>query len=180
MDKRTLKIAAAGLFAALALALNLPLMGIPNIELISVCLFASGLFIGLWGGLTVPLVAGSIFLTFNPNGPPTLITVALAMLIGFVLFGLTGAVFRKMILKNKNRVMGITFCAAIGVVITFIYDVLTNAAFGISVGPFWPTLWGGLAFSLIHMVSNGLIFGFAEPVMVKLWSIAGYRLSDQF
>jgi len=176
LNYRIRRIAAAGLFAALALVINFPLLGIPNVELFSLCLFVAGVFLGYWGGFVVPLVAGSIFVIFNPNGPPSLITVAVAQIIGMILFGLTGAVLSKSLLKNKNRMIGITFCAAVGVVLTFIYDLLTNAAFGLTIGPFWPTVVSGIAFSLMHMVSNGLIFGFFEPLMVKLWYAAGPRL----
>lgn len=180
MDFRTRRIAAAGLFAALALAINFPLLGIPNVELFSFCMFISGVFLGAWGGFIVPLVAGSIFIIFNPNGPPTLFTLAIAQLIGFILFGLAGALFGKSILHSKNRLVSVTLCTAIGVMFTFIYDLLTNAAFAVTIGPFWPTIIGGIGFSLWHIVSNGLIFGFFEPILVKLWRITGPRLYQSF
>jgi hypothetical protein len=176
LDYRLRKVAAAGLLSALAIALNFPLLGFPNIEVFSLCMFIAGVFLGLWGGLVVPLIAGSIFVTFNPNGPPSLILVAIAQLIGFMLFGIVGALFGKSILKNKNRLVGMTFCAAIGVVFTFLYDILTNMAFALSTGPFWPTFVGGNILSLVHIVSNGILFGLSEPLMVKLWRIASPRL----
>lgn len=160
----------------MALAVNFPLIGVPNVELFSLCLFVSGTFLGYWGGVTVPLVAGMIFIVFNPNGPPSLITVAIAQITGFIIFGIAGASIGRLILQNKNRIIGMTFCAATGVVLTFIYDILTNAAFGLTIGPFWPTIISGIAFSLMHMVSNGLIFGLFEPIMVKLWHIARPQL----
>jgi hypothetical protein len=169
---RTRRIAAAGLFAALALAITYPMAGIPNIKFFEVCLFISGLFLGYWGGFTVPLVAGIIYILFNPNGPQTIPLVGLAQLFGFLLFGLFGALFRKMILANKNRIVGMTFCAAVGVVLTFVYDVITNAAFGLTINAIWPTIVSGVGFSLVHMAANGLIFGVAEPLMVKLWQIS--------
>jgi len=170
------RIAAAGLLSALAIALNFPFLGVPNIEILSLCMFISGLFLGLWGGLVVPVVAGMIFIMFNPNGPPSLITVVIAQLIGFMLFGIAGALFGKSILKNKNHIIGMTFCAAIGVVFTFLYDLLTNMAFALTIGPFWPTVAGGLILSFLHIISNGIIFGLSEPLMVKLWRIASPRL----
>jgi hypothetical protein len=173
LNLRIRRIAVAGLLAALALAINFPLLGVPNLELFSLCMFISGVYLSFWGGFMVPLVAGLIFIVFNPNGPPTLITVAAAQIIGFLLFGLIGALLGRSLLLNKNRVVGMTFCAAIGVVFTFIYDLLTNVAFGLSIGPFWPTVIAGIAFSLWHMASNGLIFGIAEPIIVKLWHVAG-------
>jgi hypothetical protein len=176
LNYRLRKIAAAGLFAALALAITYPLAGIPNIKFFEICLFISGAFLGLWGGLVVPIVAGTIYIIFNPNGPQTIVLVGVAQMAGFILFGLGGALLGKMILANKNRIVGVTFCAATGVVITFIYDLLTNAALGVSIGVFLPTLYGGIGFSLIHMASNGLIFGISEPLVVKLWQVAGRYL----
>lgn len=165
------------MFAALALALNFPLLGIPNVEIFSLCLFISGMFLGFWGGFVTPLAAGLIFVFFNPNGPPALVILVIAQLAGFILFGLAGAMFGKSVLKNKNRIVGVTFCAAIGVVFTFIYDLLTNMAIASTFGPFWPTVFSGIAFSIWHMVTNGIIFGVAEPVAVKLWQVVGPRLS---
>lgn len=176
MDIRLRRVAAAGLFAALALALNFPLLGIPNIEIISLILFIAGLFLGYYGSLISSLAAGLIFVFFNPNGPPSMVLLVIAQITGFVLFGLAGALFGKSILKNKNRVVGMTFCAAIGIVFTFIYDLLTNMAIAVSFDAFWPTIIGGISFALWHFVSNGIIFGFAEPLIVKLWQIVGPRL----
>jgi len=137
----------------------------------------SGIFLSYWGGIVVPLIAGLIFVFFNPNGPPTLITLIIAQIAGFILIGLAGATFGRSIIRNKNRVMGITFCAAIGVVLTFIYDLLSNLALATAFGPFWPVIAAGISFSLLHMAFNGLIFGFSEPIIVKLWQIVGSRLA---
>lgn len=169
MKKHLRRIAAAGLFAALALAITYPLAGLPNIKFFDLCLFSAGIVLGYWGGITVPLTAGTIYILFNPNGPQTIVLVGIAQLIGFLLYGLAGAFFCRMILANTRRVIGMTFCAAIGVVMTFIYDLLTNAAFGITIGAIWPTIYAGIAFSLIHMAANGLIFGLAEPLLVRVW-----------
>jgi hypothetical protein len=176
LDFRTRRIAAAGLFAALAISINFPLLGIPNVELFSLCLFISGVFLRIWGGFIVPLVGGSIFIIFNPNGPPTLFTVAIAQIVGFIIFGLAGAFFGKNILQNKSHLLGVILLAVIGFVLTFIYDLLTNVAFAVTIGPFWPTIIGGIGFSIWHIVSNGLIFGLFEPLLVKLWCITGPRL----
>ena len=160
----------------MALAITYPLAGIPNVKFFEVCLFMAGIFLGWWGGITVPLVAGLIYIIFNPNGPQTVILVGFAQIIGYILFGLAGSLFGKSILANKNRIVGMTFCAATGVVLTFIYDIMTNAAWGITIGAIWPAIYSGIAFSVIHLVSNGIIFGILEPFMVKLWHISKHYL----
>jgi len=172
LNYRLRRIAAAGLFAALALATSYAMAAVPNVKFFDVCLFIAGIFLGFWGGIVVPLVAGSIYILFNPNGPQTILIVGIAQIAGFMMFGIAGAIFRKMILANRNHYVGMVFCAAIGVVVTFIYDIITNAAWGYSMGAVRPVIISGIAFSLVHMGFNGLIFGLAEPLVVKLWQVA--------
>jgi len=172
LNYRLRRIAAAGLFAALALATSYAMAAVPNVKFFDVCLFIAGIFLGFWGGIVVPLVAGSIYILFNPNGPQTILIVGIAQIAGFMMFGIAGAIFRKMILANRNHYVGMVFCAAIGVVVTFIYDIITNAAWGYSMGAVQPVIISGIAFSLVHMGFNGLIFGLAEPLVVKLWQVA--------
>jgi hypothetical protein len=179
LNYRLRRIAAAGLFAALALAITYPMAAIPNVKFFEVCLFIAGIFLRFWGGLVVPLTAGTIYILFNPNGPQTNLLVGLAQIIGFMLFGVTGALFRKMILANRNHYVGITFCAAIGVVVTFIYGLLTDVAYGYTINAIKPTVISGIAFSLVHIGFNGLIFGLAEPLLVKLWQVAKPYLYSQ-
>lgn len=152
---------------------------VPNVKFFEVCLFIAGIFLGFWGGIVVPLVAGSIYILFNPNGPQTILIVGIAQIAGFMMFGIAGAFFRKMILANRNHYVGMVFCAAIGVVVTFMYDILTNAAWGFTMGAIQPVIVSGIAFSLVHMGFNGLIFGMAEPLMVKLWQVAKPYLYSQ-
>jgi len=177
LQKRIRRIAAVGLLSALALAVTYPLAGIPNVKFFELCLFLSGIFLGFRGGVSVPLIAGTIYIMFNPNGPQTVLLVGIAQIVGFLLFGLAGAVFGKMILANNRRLIGMTFCAAIGVFLTFVYDLITNAAWGITIGALMPAIYSGIAFSLLHMAANGLIFGLAEPLLVRIWK-AVYPLLD--
>jgi hypothetical protein len=179
LNYRLRRIAAAGLFAALALATSYAMAAIPNVKFFEVCLFIAGAFLGFWGGIVVPLVAGTIYVLFNPNGPQTNLLVGVAQIVGFMLFGIAGAAFRKMILANRNHYVGMTFCAAIGVVVTFIYGLLTDTAFGYTINAIKPTIISGIAFSLVHIGSNGIIFGLAEPLMVKLWQVAKPYLYSQ-
>ncbi len=163
--------------SALALAITYPLAGIPNVKFFELCLFLSGIFLGLWGGISVPLIAGTIYILFNPNGPQTVLLVGIAQIVGYLLFGLAGAAFGKIILANNRRLIGMTFCAATGVFLTFVYDLLTNAAWGLTIGALKPAVYSGIAFSLVHMAANGLIFGLAEPLMGRVWK-AVYPLLD--
>jgi hypothetical protein len=162
-------IARIGVFAALALGINFPFLAIPNVEVISVTLFLSGLFLGLKHGLLSALIAGVIFVFFNPNGPQPIIIVGIAQILGFITFPITGGLLRRLILKKMTIQSNIIFMSVLGLILTLCYDVLTNLAFAVTIGPFWVVLWGGLTFALAHIISNAIIFGFTGAFIHKIW-----------
>ena len=58
----------AAIFCAMAIAMGYSLMMIPNIELITVIIFLSGVTLNLWWGALVGLVAMGIYSGLNPLG----------------------------------------------------------------------------------------------------------------
>jgi hypothetical protein len=163
------RVARVGVFSALAFGVNAPFLAIPNIELFSLALFLSGVFLGLKEGLAVGLVAGTIFVFFNPNGPQTILLVGLAQITGFALFGLSGGLLRRLIIgKTPGRRLA-ALMIFVGATLTLWYDLTTNLSFAVLFGPFWPTLIGGLGFALIHIISNAVIFGMSSLVIEKIW-----------
>lgn len=167
-------VARVGVFSALAFGVNAPLLAIPNIELFSFSLFLSGLFLGVSGGVATALVAGIIFVFFNPNGAQPILAVGLIQLIGFLLFGLCGGLVRTIVLKKDNIKITITVLLAAGALLTFWYDLTTNLVFAYLFGPFWPALVAGLWFSAVHTVSNTVIFGLSGAVVQKIWKRIEY------
>jgi len=169
-------VARVAVFAALSFGINAPFLAIPNIELFSLGLFLSGVFLGVIDGLAAGALAGIIFVFFNPNGPQTVFLVGLAQLVGFILFGLTGGIIRRLVLKSANMRMLTFILALTGILLTFWYDLTTNFAFAVLFGPFWPTLLGGLGFSVLHIVSNGMIFGTSALIVQRIWKRVQYLM----
>lgn len=167
-------VARVGVFAALAFGINTPLLALPNIELFSFSLFLSGLYMGKAGGAATALVAGIIFVFFNPNGAQPILAIGLVQLFGFLLFGFFGGLVRFMVLKKDNIKLTIAVLLVAGLVLTFWYDLSTNLAFAYIFGPFWPALVAGLSFSIIHIVSNTIIFGISGAVVQKIWKRIEY------
>ncbi len=163
------RIARVGIFSALAFGINAPFLAIPNVELFSLALFLAGVFLGLIEGLAVGFIAGVIFVFFNPNGPQTVPLVGLAQMQGFMLFGLVGGVLRSFVISKKTGLVPVLLLILIGVALTLWYDLSTNLAFALLFGPFWPVLIGGLAFALVHIISNAVIFGMSSLVIGKIW-----------
>ncbi|HBZ01126.1 MAG TPA: hypothetical protein DEO84_07380 [candidate division Zixibacteria bacterium] len=169
-------IARIGVFSALAFAANAPFLVIPNVEIFTLILFLSGVFLGIIDGLGVAIVAGIIFVFFNPNGPQTIFIVGLAQLLGFVLYGLAGGVLRQLVLHYQNTRGLMLLMAICGASLTLWYDITTNLAFAVVIGPFWPTLVGGMGYGIIHLISNTVIFAFSSLIINRIWKRIGYLL----
>lgn len=167
-------VARVGVFAALAFGINTPFLAIPNIELFSFSLFLSGLYLGKSGGTATALVAGVIFVFFNPNGAQPILAIGLVQLFGFLLFGFFGGLLRPAILKKNNKKITVALLLVSGLFLTFWYDLSTNLAFAYVFGPFWPALVAGLGFSIIHTVSNTIIFGISGAVVQRIWKRIEY------
>ncbi len=167
-------VARVGVFAALAFGVNTPFLAVPNLELFSLSLFLSGLFLGMIGGSATAFVAGIIFVFFNPNGAQPILIIGIIQLFGFMLFGFSGGLFRPLILKSVNKKKVVVLLILAGAVLTFWYDLSTNVAFAIFFGPFWPALIAGLAFSVVHTISNILIFGLSGAIIQKIWKRIEY------
>ena len=169
-------IARVAVFAAFAFGVNAPFWAIPNVETFSLALFLAGLFLGIYNGIAAAFIAGIIFIFFNPNGPQPVILVGVVQVIGFMLFGFCGGAIRNFALRQTDKVRLIAFLALTGLLLTFWYDLTTNLAFAVLFGPFWPTIIGGLAFGVIHLVSNTILFGFSGLIIKGIWKRLEYYL----
>jgi len=164
-----LRVARVGVFSALAFGVNAPFLAIPNVELFSLALFLSGAFLGLFEGIAVSLVAGVIFIFFNPNGPQTILVVGFTQLFGFFLFGLLGGILRRFLIGKTSGMRKALLLIFVGASLTLWYDLTTNLVFALLFGPFWPTMIGGLSFALVHIISNTVIFGMSSLAIERIW-----------
>ncbi len=157
--KHIKRIAQAGIFTALAVSFGYLLFFIPNVELITSVIFASGWLFGSSVGVTVGGISFAIFSLFNPLGaslPPLFI----AQVTGGMLIGSAGGLFR-IILSGLSPFLRVVILGIGGGFLTLIYDVLTNIGGFIAFTTeetFLAYLTTGIVFSLLHVVSNVLIF----------------------
>ncbi len=167
-------VARIGVFAALAFGVNAPFLAIPNVETFSLALFLSGLFLGIYEGLSVAFIAGLIFIFFNPNGPQTILLAGLAQLIGFELFALGGGILRPWIFSNYGIKRNMIILTISGALLTLWYDFTTNLVFAILFGPFWAAMIAGIGFGIIHFISNTVLFALSTFVIGKIWKRIEY------
>ncbi len=140
------------LFSSTAIALGYALVALPNIELVTAILFLSGMMLGWKRGLYVAVITYLVFSIFNPFGFPNPLLL-LAQITGAVISVIAG----WLSLKFNNLIYYITA----GFIVTLLYDILTNVAgylIFVSKQTFIAYIIGGLSFSLIHIVSNMLVF----------------------
>ncbi len=149
------------MFAAAATAvgyLKMALVGIPNVELFTLTLFAAGTTLGLSKGISASLTACLLFFGMNPQGglfPPLLIS----QMIGAMIFPVAGVVWGRLHLNLwwRRAIAGL-----FGFLVTLWYDLVTNLAYPFSAGfdltQVCVTLVAGIPFAVIHIVSNTVIF----------------------
>lgn len=166
MNWEVRKLARMGIFVALALALKLPILQIPNVEFFTFVVFSSGYLLGILEGGVVGGLSILIFTTFNPYGFPPL-PIALAQVFSMIFIGIFGGLILKAGLVILVKLSTLILMGLVGVILTLIYDVLTNLAVAYVVGQFIPVMLAAVPFSLIHIGSNAIIFVVLTPVLFK-------------
>jgi hypothetical protein len=156
------------LFAAAAAAGGYLLMSVPNVELFTLILFASGYALNFGSGMVAALVASLIYFGLNPQGglfPPLLAS----QILGALAAPVAGSIWRG---KQIAGVTSAVFMGIAGVVVTFWYDLITNLAYPLTVGfdlrQLTITLIAGIPFAVIHIGSNLLAFALLGPPLFKL------------
>ena len=162
----------ASIFCAMAIAMGYSLMMVPNIELITVTIFLSGVTLNLKWGAMVGLVAMAIYSGLNPLGsglsfPPLFF----AQIIGMSLCGIIGGILKPFFFVKKFSFLKLFLLGLAGFLVTFLYDVLTLVSYPLFSGLGFPgiiaSLIKGLGFTLLHEISNIFIFLITVPRVVQ-------------
>ena len=163
----------AATFCAVAIGMGFSLILIPNIELITVVVFLSGLYLGIrWGGV-VGMTSMAIYSGMNPMGSGLSFPPLFAMqIIGMSLTGIIGGLVRPFFFVKQFNVFLISSLAILGFTVTLIYDMLTLIAYPIAAGlgfsGILAALIKGLGFTLLHEISNAIVFAISIPRVIKL------------
>ncbi len=159
------EVARLAVFMSLVAALGFLrqiLLPIPNFELISLGAFVAGAALGSAGGALCAAGAMSIYSGLNPLGPAPPPVFA-AQVAGLAIFGAVGGWLGRRVVRAP------IVAGALGLLLTFVYDVLTNLGTAWIMGALrdpWPVLAAGLAFGAWHMVWNTAAFALAGPPLV--------------
>ena len=172
-------IALTAVFAAVAVGGNYALAGIPNVEISSVMVFLSGFLFGITTGSLTGLISMTIFQLWNPWGP-FIPPIGVAVIGCTVLIGVVGGVTGRSL--NYSEVYTSKWFlgpSMIGVVLTLFYDFVTTFASSITWSmSFSVALIFGLPFMLIHIISNGILFGVLTPPIANVVGNLNLRINN--
>lgn len=158
-------IALLPVFTALCIGIQLAPRP-PNVEFTSfICFLVGALYGCIVGGL---LGALTMFINgfLSPWGFAGVILPF--QMIGMSLFGIVGGIYGRFIDKDFDRKKLGVEAAALGVLLTLIYDLFTNSGFAILYGlAFIPILILGASFSVIHICCNALLLAIGFPPLFK-------------
>jgi len=178
LNYSTKDVAMVGILSALSVAMGYSFIFVPNIEMISASIFISGYLLGVQKGIVVGIVAESIFSAFNPMGSglpyPFLL---MSQVIGMALFGAVGGMLGRWGDKFAFTTYRIIFIALAGFGCTAVYDLLTTLSWPIAAGfsgnQMYSLIALGALFSVIHLLSNSLIFAIIVPSILKAVNLSG-------
>jgi len=156
------------LLIALCAALGYLMAFVPNVELISAAVFASGSLQGVRRGAVIGAGAELIYAGFNPYGvsPPPLYA---AQVIGMSAVGAGGGGLRRALAACPWPLQA-ALAGGSGFVLTLLYDVLTNTAIwlGARESSNWMAVVAmGLCFPfpLAHVIANTVSFAVVTPAV---------------
>ena len=156
----------AGVIAVMTAACvstNYLLIGITNVKLMDLIVFASGFIFGTFVGASVGLLTWLVYGTLNPYGFS--LPILAATCAGESLYGVVGGLLGSRTVQGNHgkNISSILFSnarfAIIGFLLTFIYDLFTNIVSGFVAGiPITVALISGIPFAIAHEFSNTAFF----------------------
>lgn len=162
------------MLTSINLASNYTMIGIPNVKIMDLIVFASGYLMGLVPGVLVGVLTWLVYGTLNPLGFNLIILAATSL--SETIYAILGWLSRRLNLISDaitlldgnfwltNLKLGI-----IGFLATFIYDLVTNIASVVIVGlPPLMAIISGAWFALVHEVSNFVFFFFGGTPIISV------------
>ena len=149
------------LFAAMTAALGFLLAPIPNVELVTFCLFAGGSLLGARGGSAAALLAVALYFGLNPYGSSLAFpTLFLAQGLAAIFIALLGALFARLFpQRGRHRRLRRLAILPFAALSALLLPLLPALAFMLTGGGPWRGWLGlGLLMTLGTLAVNLLIF----------------------
>jgi hypothetical protein len=169
----TFEAALTAVLVALAVALGFVLLSVPNVELLTFTVFASGAVLGCWRGALVGALAMAIYSGINPYGSGLAIpTLYAGQIAATAIAGLAGGLSARLWRPPRESRPGVAVRAlaggAFGFAATLVYQVAVIVGLAAAAPEFRTGVLAAVVsnafFSAIHLVSNTVIFAVLAPV----------------
>lgn len=179
-ELNTLEISVIAVLVSACLASNYALIWLPNVKVMDLIVFVSGLRFGAFIGGVVGILVWAIYGSINPYG--FVLPIWLGCMAAESLFGVTGGLVRAYSLVNSSNRRRLSLeMAVIGVLLTFVYDLATNLLSALTISWFetrietiLAVIISGIPFAVAHEVSNGILFFLGVgPLPSSIEKIAG-------
>jgi len=166
-------------YAALLIAAGLTGVyaeSIPNLEVLTLVVFCSGVLLGGRDGALVGALTMLVYTLLNPYGPAHPF-VMVAQVLGCALAGVAGAWFASSGGPARSTRIRAALLAVTAVAVTLLYDLLTNLATGLVFGQMLTWLVAGVPFSLWHIGYNVALFVALGTPLTAVFARYAERLS---
>lgn len=147
---------------------------IPNFEVLTLVVFASGVLLGRRDGALIGALTMLVFSVLNPYGVAHPLVTA-SQVAGESVAGWVGGMSAG--LAALPAAFRAAWLGVLGAGITAGFDLLTNLATGVVLGQMRAVLIGGVPFALWHMGTNVALFAVVGTPVVAVLSRYRSRLS---
>ena len=148
---------------------------IPNFEVLTLVVFASGVLLGARDGAMVGGLTMLVYSLLNPYGAAHPL-VTLSQVLGEMVPGWVGGMVAHWSLPDRSVLARSVVLGLLAVGLTACFDLVTNVATGLVFGQMRAVLLGGLPFSLWHIASNLVLFAVLGPPLVSVFGHYRARL----
>ncbi|MEM3673597.1 MAG: hypothetical protein QW468_05195 [Candidatus Bathyarchaeia archaeon] len=187
--KHAVQIAVIAVLTALSIGTNYAMISLYNVKLMDFIVFVGGFCFGPLAGAMIGVTSWVVYGSLNPLGFS--FPVWLSTMFSEAIYGIAGAFVKRSLNSDgfdgfrNERVPLCLFFAFLGVLLTLIYDLITNIVFGYVSG--WNILFaivvGFVPFGVLHMASNALFFGLGcVPAINAVFQLVGgenYVISEK-
>jgi len=179
-ELNTREISVIAVLVSACLASNYALIWLPNVKVMDLIVFVSGLRFGAFIGGIVGILVWAIYGSINPYG--FVLPIWLGCMAAESLFGVTGGLVRAYSPVNPSNRRRLSLeMAVIGVLLTFAYDLATNLLSALTISWFetrietiLAVIISGIPFAAVHEASNGILFFLGvDPLSSSIEKITG-------
>jgi hypothetical protein len=163
-------ISITAIMTALALVGNYALVAVPNLELGSSILFVTSYIFGFQMAVWSTLIMSLLFGIINPWGG-FIPQIWLSQVVGWFYIVAIGSILGRRGSKEKRVEPSKWELAVTGAFVTFIFEQVTNIGYSVTFGvPFILAVTAAIPFTMLHILSNAVIFSQVVPMLDRALS----------